>query len=154
MVQLITNRIGMETLSDALGQISKSELYIHSLKHPQLMAKHSSDLIFDHYFCILFKKYESLILQQLSEPSANLVHQVEPSQDFSKMGHMVNNHQSPSDVISRYKEVIRTQDDAIEKLKKEVETLKSYNAQCNVSFEITNRLEMIYNDVIEKTKCI
>lgn len=132
MVQLINNRIGMETLSDALGQISKSELYLHALKHPQLVAKHSSDLIFDHYFCIMFKKYESLILQQLSDPGAAHAHVDSSSQDFSKMGHMVNNHQSPSDVISRYKEVIRTQDETIESLKKEVHSLKGSNAACSV----------------------
>lgn len=133
MVQLINNRIGMDILSDALGQISKSEFYLHSLKHPQLVAKHSSDLIFDNYFCIMFKKYESLILQQLSDPGAAHAHVVDTSaQDFSKMGHMVNNHQSPSDVISRYKEVIRTQDEAIESLKMEVNTLKGTNATCNV----------------------
>lgn len=134
MIQLINNRIGMETLTDALGQISKSELYLHSLKHPQLVAKHSSDLIFDHYFCIMFKKYESLILQQLTDPGTSLAHHTDSaSQDFSQIGHMVNNHQSPSDVISRYKEVIRTQDEAIENFKKEVNWLRSTNATCGVS---------------------
>ncbi|CAL8083207.1 unnamed protein product [Orchesella dallaii] len=149
MIQLINNRIGMETLSDALGQISKSELYIHSLKHPQLGAKHSSDLIFDHYFCIMFKKYESLILQQLNDPGSTHVHVDSSSQDFSKLGHMVNNHQSPTDVISRYKEVIRTQDEAIETLKKEVHSLKSSNSVSNATIEeLTSEVLQLKNQLV------
>lgn len=135
----------MDTLSDALGQISKSELYLHSLKRPQLAAKHSSDLIFDHYFCLMFKKYESLILQQLSDPTIGHVHSVGASQDFSKIGHMVNNHQSPSDVISRYKEVIRTQDETIESMRKEVNVLKDANKASNVTYEYTFFFDQILN---------
>ncbi|OXA56669.1 general vesicular transport factor p115 [Folsomia candida] len=129
LIQLINNRIRMETLTDGLGQISKSDLYLHSLKHPQLLAKHSSDLVFDHSFCMVFKKYESLIVLQLSEPN-NPHHSHENSRsDINSMGHMVNNHQSPNDVISRYKEVIRTQDETIEGCKQEIGELKDKNQE-------------------------
>lgn len=136
----------METLTDGLGQISKSDLYLHSLKHPQLLAKHSSDLVFDHSFCMVFKKYESLIVLQLSEPN-NPHHSHENSRsDINSMGHMVNNHQSPNDVISRYKEVIRTQDETIEGCKQEIGELKDKNQEfqvivyCNFVYVLSRRI--------------
>jgi hypothetical protein len=35
--------------------------------------------------------------------------------DINSKGHMVSDRQSPNDVINHYKEVIRTQDETIEK---------------------------------------
>jgi len=128
----------METLTDALGQISKSELYLHSLKNPQLLAKHSSDLTFDHTFCILFKKYESLILLQLNEPNSSHNMTIENSTaDISSKGHMVSDRQSPNDVINRYKEVIRTQDETIENCKKEIGSLTVVNSEYKVSDKLS-----------------
>ena len=136
MLQLITNRIGLETLTDGLNHISKSEFYVHALKHPQVTASHSTDLLFDHAFCILFKRYEPLILLQLSSPNGAHALPVVAGlpNDFAKMGIMGNNHQSPNDVINSYKEVIRRQDESIELCKREIATLQQHNQEYKVDF--------------------
>jgi len=144
LIQLINNRIRMETLTDALGQISKSELYLHSLKNTQLLAKHFSDLVFDHTFCVLFKKYESLILLQLSEPNGRHMVQENSVSDINSMGHLVTNRQSPNDVINRYKEVIRAQDEAIENCKKEIIGLKNANIDYKVKLSLLSYV-LAYN---------
>ena len=114
----------METLTDGLSHISKSEPYLHSIKHPQIIAKHSMDLVFDHNFCLLFKKYESLILLQLNNEPHSRQHVQEPSAtDHSGSGYMVTQRESPNEVINRYKEVIRSQDETIASCRKEIEGL-------------------------------
>lgn len=52
------NRIGLEKFADALGGISRHEVYSRSLKHPQLYAKTPSDVLLDHEFCRLLKTLE------------------------------------------------------------------------------------------------
>lgn len=58
--QLVTDRIGAETFSDKLGNISRTEAYTKAAKSPQLLAKQPSELVFDHEFCRLFKSLEGL----------------------------------------------------------------------------------------------
>jgi len=125
---LITNRIGLETLTNALSQISKSEFYLHSLKHPQLLAKHSTDLVFDHTFCAIFKKLESLILMHLNnEPTS---HHNTPDHHSANVdgnnGYRVN-RESPNELINRYKEVIRGQDETMEGYKRQIMQLTDVN---------------------------
>jgi hypothetical protein len=89
-------------------------------------------LTFDHTFCILFKKYESLILLQLSEPNSRHMTPENSTADINSKGHMVSDRQSPNDVINRYKEVIRTQDETIENCKREVAQLTHANTEYKV----------------------
>lgn len=56
--QLVSDRIGAENFSDKLSNISRTEAYTKAAKSPQLSAKQSSDLVFDHEFCRLFKSLE------------------------------------------------------------------------------------------------
>jgi len=79
-----------------------------------------------HRVEIRFKKYESLIVMQLNEPQTTMfVHpDASTGSDINSMGHMVNNKQSPNDVINRYKEIIRSQDETIAKCQKEIVDLK------------------------------
>jgi len=155
MIQLIKNRIGLETLTEGLNNISKSEFYVHSAKHPQLVAKHSSDLIFDHAFCRLFKKYESLILLQLNEPNnpyyfpmQNHGQEQTPrdhhhpnyrdmmsggGSDLNRNGYMVNDtRQSNTDVINRYKELIMEQDQKMEVQKQQLHACSVTNQEYKV----------------------
>lgn len=122
----------MEALAEGLNKISKSEHYLHSLKHPQLLAKHSRDLVFDHNFCLLYKKYESLILLQLNNEAHNHHHMMQQQKAVvSTTGatdYSVSSRESPNEVINRFKEVIRAQDETIEKQKKE---LAEMNALCS-----------------------
>lgn len=135
----------METLSDSLGHVSKSDFYLHALKHPQLNVKHSTDLVFDNSFCVLFKKFESLILLQVTDPHHGQNRNEINGNDISNLGHMVNTKQSPNDVISQYKEFIRTQDETIEKLKQEVQQITGYNLQYKVSSTIIANSDLDYN---------
>jgi predicted RNase H-like nuclease (RuvC/YqgF family) len=133
----------METLTDGLNHISKSEFYLQSIKHPQLKANYSTDLLFDHSFCLLFKKYEPLILLQLNNPHSQVLSpQSTLAADFSKMGY-INNHQSPNDVINSYKEVIRRQDESIDSCKKEITMLQAHNS------EYKSKVEEMLSEVMQ-----
>ena len=55
LLQLITKRIGVETFVDKLAEVSKNEVYSKALKHPQIRLTGSSDIQFDHEFCLLYK---------------------------------------------------------------------------------------------------
>ena len=56
---MIEKRIGLETFTDKLSQVSKYESYSKAAKKPQLNYKHPSDVLFDHEFTKLFRKTES-----------------------------------------------------------------------------------------------
>lgn len=130
----MTNRIGIEQITNGLNQITKSEYYLQSLKHPQLIAKHSTDLVFDHSFALLFKKYEPLILMQLNnDPAAiNANSSGDQNADLTANGFKVNSRESPNAVLSQYKEFIRNQDATIENYKREIAGLGSLNAEYKV----------------------
>jgi len=59
---LIENRIGLERFQDAIGGISKHEIYSRTLKHPQPSAKNPSELLLDHEFCRLLKSLEGIFI--------------------------------------------------------------------------------------------
>ncbi|CAG9134746.1 unnamed protein product [Plutella xylostella] len=57
--QLLVKRIGMETFSAKLSEVSKHEAYSRAAKHPQLKVKAASDILIDYEFCKLFKGLET-----------------------------------------------------------------------------------------------
>lgn len=57
--QLLVKRIGMETFTAKLSEVSKHESYNKAAKHPQLKAKMASEIMIDYEFCRLFKILES-----------------------------------------------------------------------------------------------
>ena len=134
--QLMTNRIGVEQVTNGLSQITKSEYYLHALKHPQVNARHSTDLVFDHHFALLFKKYEPLILMQLNSETTIVNNPTAQDQnsanDLSANGYKVTTRESPNAVIDQYKAFIRSQDEAIESYKKEIGALVKLNADYKV----------------------
>lgn len=56
--QLIEKRVGIETYCKKLSEISRHEVYARAAKQPQILAKHSSDLLLEFEFCKLFKSFE------------------------------------------------------------------------------------------------
>lgn len=58
LCQLVMKRIGVETYSKKLGEVSKHESYSKAAKFPQIRVKSSSDLMLDFEFCKLFKALE------------------------------------------------------------------------------------------------
>ncbi|KAL4703660.1 hypothetical protein ACJJTC_016204 [Scirpophaga incertulas] len=69
--QLLLKRIGMETFTAKLGEVSKHEAYSRASKHPQLRAKYPADLLLNYEFCRLFKSLEGAVTQSLSGPPAD-----------------------------------------------------------------------------------
>lgn len=58
LCQLLIKRIGQETFSGKLNEVSKHESYSKASKQPQIRIKSSSDLLLDYEFCKLFKSLE------------------------------------------------------------------------------------------------
>ncbi|KAK4312132.1 hypothetical protein Pmani_016425 [Petrolisthes manimaculis] len=98
--QLVTDRIGAETFSDKLGNISRTEAYTKAAKSPQLLAKQPSELVFDHEFCRLFKSLEvscvRAVTPQLAGSSST---EVTPAE------------------VTKYKGIIRDQDAEITQMR-------------------------------------
>lgn len=58
LCQLLIKRIGLETFSGKLSEVSRHESYSKAGKQPQIRIKSSSDLLLDYEFCRLFKSLE------------------------------------------------------------------------------------------------
>jgi hypothetical protein len=58
LCQLLIKRIGQETFSGKLNEVSKHESYSKASKQPQIRIKSASDLLLDFEFCRLFKSLE------------------------------------------------------------------------------------------------
>lgn len=58
LCQLVLKRIGLETFTKKLGEVTKHEAYSRAAKVPQIRAKTSSDLLLDYEFCKLIKNIE------------------------------------------------------------------------------------------------
>ena len=69
LTQLVQKRLGVDMFLDKIGDIPKHEGYIRALKSPQLKSVSTSDLIFDHMFCELFRSVDRDITGVLSKRS-------------------------------------------------------------------------------------
>lgn len=58
LMQLIIKRIGIETFTNKLGEVSKHESYSKAGKQPQIRISSHTDLLLDYEFCKLFKALE------------------------------------------------------------------------------------------------
>jgi hypothetical protein len=58
LLQLLVKRIGIETFSGKLNEVSKHESYSKANKQPQIRVKSPADLLLDYEFCRLFKALE------------------------------------------------------------------------------------------------
>ena len=56
--QVIEKRIGLETFTDKLTQVTKSESYVRAIKKPDLNYRQPSEVVFDFEFTRLFKAQE------------------------------------------------------------------------------------------------
>jgi len=92
LTQLVQKRLGIDLFLDKIGDIPKHEGYIRALKSPQLKSASTSDLIFDHMFCELFRSVDRDITGVLS-----------------KRSHTPNTEAEAGD-ITQYKNFIREQD--------------------------------------------
>lgn len=71
LCQLLIKRIGLETFSGKLGEVSKHESYSKAGKQPQIRVKSAAELLLDFEFCRLFKTLEGeqkmKIINKISE---------------------------------------------------------------------------------------
>jgi len=95
LTTLVEKRLGSDMFLDKIGDIPKHEGYIKALKSPQLRCASTSDLLFDHLFCELFRSIDRDITGILVKKSSASPHL---------------NGTSESGDILQYKNFIREQD--------------------------------------------
>lgn len=115
LCQLIVKRAGLETFLDKLGAVSKYPGYNKAAQKPQLRYRKPDDLIFDFEFCKLVKSIEHVVIKAVqSKPNdpAN-----GPESNMTADQHRL---------LMQYKELIRTQDQELQTLRKDVQALHEY----------------------------
>lgn len=109
LCHLLLKRIGLETYSAKLGEVSKHESYSKAAKYPQLRVKSSTDLFLDYEFCRLFKGLEAIIIKTVHGLGSGAASITELTLS-----------QEASGIVSQYKDVIRDQDIRIQRLQKDL----------------------------------
>lgn len=65
LCQLILKRIGLDTFTKKLGELTKHEAYSRAAKIPQIRVKTSSELLLDYEFCKLIKDIEGMFISSI-----------------------------------------------------------------------------------------
>ncbi|KAG5674407.1 hypothetical protein PVAND_004381 [Polypedilum vanderplanki] len=126
LCQLLIKRIGLETFSGKLNEVSKHESYSKASKQPQIRIKSSMDLLLDYEFCKLFKSLEATITKIVT--------------NFTNGNETVNEltlSQEASSLVSQYKNIIREQDHKIQALNEQVKQLTLQNESITMKLNET-----------------
>lgn len=85
LCQLVQKRIGLETYTKKLGEVTKHEAYSRAAKVPQIRTKSASDLLLDFEFCKLIKNIEGKVnIHFLIWFNKRLkIHPISPAQESS-----------------------------------------------------------------------
>ncbi|CRK94131.1 CLUMA_CG007651, isoform A [Clunio marinus] len=116
LCQLLIKRIGLETFSGKLSEVSKHESYSKAGKQPQIRVKQASDLLLDYEFCRLFKTLEASILKVIT--------------NFSNGNESINEltlSQEASSLVAQYKNIIREQDGKLQSLNEKLREFEQKN---------------------------
>jgi len=103
---LINKRIGIDLFQEKLEYLSKSEYYAKALQKPQLKISKSADMLFDYEFARLYKTYENSIERMLQSRQDSL-----STINLSE--------QQTSTVVNHYNDLIRKQDEQINRFKQQ-----------------------------------
>ncbi|XP_026500966.1 general vesicular transport factor p115 [Vanessa tameamea] len=106
--QLLLKRVGLETFTAKLGEVSRHELYNRAAKHPQLRVAAPADVLVDYEFCKLFKSLEGVLIQSVQIKQENAVNEERQSSEAD---------------LQQYKQVIRLQDTRLSELLQQLEAL-------------------------------
>ncbi|XP_047535372.1 general vesicular transport factor p115 isoform X1 [Vanessa atalanta] len=106
--QLLLKRVGLETFTAKLGEVSRHELYNRAAKHPQLRGAAPADVLVDYEFCRLFKSLEGVLIQSVQMKQENGVNEERQSSEAD---------------LQQYKQVIRLQDARLSELLQQLEAL-------------------------------
>ncbi|XP_059057856.1 general vesicular transport factor p115 [Achroia grisella] len=114
--QLLLKRIGMETFTAKLSEVTKHELYNKAAKHPQLRVKTPPEILIDYEFCRLFKGLEGVLIQSLIDKKENGPNELNHERSSPESG-----------TLDQYKSLIRQQDARLQELHSQVEELLQQN---------------------------
>ncbi|XP_065072706.1 general vesicular transport factor p115 [Ochlerotatus camptorhynchus] len=124
LCQLLIKRIGLETYSTKLGEVSKHENYSRSAKQPQIRIRSSTDLLLDYEFCKLFKAMESVITITVNGYGSGAENITELTLS-----------QEASGLVGQYKDIIRDQDSRLQKLQEQMKNVETENMQLKAQLE-------------------
>ncbi|XP_044303333.1 general vesicular transport factor p115 isoform X4 [Varanus komodoensis] len=117
--QLIEKRIGKENFIEKLGFISKHEFYSRAAQKPQPSFSSPDHMMFDHEFTKLVKELEGVLTKAVYKST----------EEDKKEEEVKKTLEQHDNIVTHYKNVIRVQDQELEELRKQVETLKAQNEQ-------------------------
>lgn len=120
--QLIEKRVGVETYLLKLGEVSRHELYAKAAKQPQILAKHSNELLLEFEFCKLFKALEGVIIKALGM-----------QRDLSNGISELSLSEQENALLLQYKELIRDQDKRYNDLQRSYHEVIGENQRLKVS---------------------
>lgn len=124
LCQLLIKRIGLETFSAKLGEVSKHESYSRSAKQPQIRIRSSSDLLLDYEFCKLFKALESIIPKTVG--------------GYGTGGESITEltlSQEASGLVGQYKDIIRDQDNRLQQLHEQLRNTETESTQLRAQLQ-------------------
>ncbi|XP_078233817.1 general vesicular transport factor p115 isoform X5 [Pogona vitticeps] len=129
--QLIEKRIGKENFVEKLGFISKHEFYSRAAQKPQPSFSSPDHMMFDHEFTKLVKELEGVITKAVYKSS----------EEDKKEEEVKKTLEQHDNIVTHYKNVIRVQDQELEELKKQVESLRVQNEQLQTT--VTQQVSQI-----------
>ncbi|XP_067153569.1 general vesicular transport factor p115 isoform X4 [Apteryx mantelli] len=129
--QLIEKRIGRENFIEKLGFISKHELHSRAAQKPQPSFSSPDHVMFDHEFTKLVKELEGVISKAIYKSS----------EEDKKEEEVKKTLEQHDNIVTHYKKVIREQDQELEELKQQVNTLRSQNEQLQAT--VTQQVSQI-----------
>lgn len=113
LCQLLIKRIGVETYSTKLAEVSRHESYPQASKQPQLRVRSATDLFLDYEFCRLFKFLESTIIKTVHGFDRGGISMTELTLSSEASG-----------IVSQYKDVIREQDQRLQQLQASINQIQ------------------------------
>lgn len=141
LCQLLIKRIGLETFSSKLSEVSKHESYSKAGKQPQIRIKSAADLLLDFEFCRLFKTLESKFPKSeqsnrfsCRDPITDSVMKIVTN--FSNGNESVTEltlSSEASSLVAQYKNIIREQDAKIQSVNEKFKELQLQNENLTVS---------------------
>ncbi|XP_033123088.1 general vesicular transport factor p115-like [Anneissia japonica] len=114
---LISKRIGLESLVEKLESVTKHESYTLAAQKPQLRYSQPEHLLIDYEFTSLYKQLEGSLCKAVC------------SSDDAESKKTVEDHDN---IVMQYKEIIREQDAELNELRSKHKTLEKEHKACEL----------------------
>ncbi|VDP12211.1 unnamed protein product [Soboliphyme baturini] len=153
LMQIVQNRIGVTTFVEKLERVSKSEFYAHAAQKPQPRASSPSQLMFDHEFTKLFHNFEPEVLRVLlsneSPTGGAMLNDTTSLTTKTTVNGVVSQEE---EVVQRYKQLIKQQDDEITALKEKIKAMETGAIASDALADVQKELSMKCRIIDEQTK--